>query len=454
MKPGDIFFEHLIDKEEEQYLSTIAQNRQESKDNVSCAVRTSTPSEKTQSHRVCQKNKRQQKPPTDWHSKLLEYGGLLTILFSVFMLISLIQRDSGSKIPQAQAAVAPVATPEPPKPEICRKKISEIHIGEKSVGHNPQGIEASESDSEIFQKVKHNGYTLLYLKKNQTLSVIELLRPENWLESENIQIRRGSDDKVLEDSELEQFDLAKEFNRDDEDYDLEVWIELPEMGVVGWSTLVAIDDQVKIQDGPGNVVTGTFAHISDNVIDLQIEGQDKTIGCTGNHPFWSADRQEFIEAGQLLEGEQVLLYSGETKRVVQKLPRPGPQVVYNLEVYAEHVYHVTQDGVLVHNNCNSKILGDNMVASGVKRRAKMAAHHIVAARSKKAKAAQEVLERAKIDLNDARNGIFLTYKKHRHIHTNKYFDKINNILIQAEKDNKDIAATLKDIATKIRKGKL
>ena len=58
------------------------------------------------------------------------------------------------------------------------------------------------------------------------------------------------------------------------------------MGVVGWATLVAIDGEVNIQDGPGNVVTGTFAHISDNMIDLQLH-----------------------------EGEQVLRYNGEVKPI-------------------------------------------------------------------------------------------------------------------------------------------
>ncbi len=355
MKPDSLFSEFLTDKEEEQFLSMIVQNKRDSKEHHSYAIHIPVPLNKTQSNRVSQRNNKKQKPPADWRWNILQYGGLLTILISFFVLISLVQRDSGSNVnsslPHAQAAVAPVVPVEPPKPKIYRKKISEIHIGEKSVGHNPQGIEASEADSEIFQKVKHNGFTLLYLKENQTLSVIELLRPANWLESENVQIRRASDDKVLTEEELNKLETAKAFEKDDDDYDLEVWIELPEMGVAGWATLVAINGEVNIQDGPGNVVTGTFAHISDNVIDLQLEGQDKSIGCTGNHPFWSVDRQEFIEAGQLLEGEQVLLYNGETKRVVQKLPRPGPQVVYNLEVYAEHVYHVTQAGRLVHNNC-------------------------------------------------------------------------------------------------------
>ncbi|MBR5243110.1 MAG: hypothetical protein IKW13_02640, partial [Thermoguttaceae bacterium] len=32
---------------------------------------------------------------------------------------------------------------------------------------------------------------------------------------------------------------------------------------------------------------------------------------------------------------------------------PGPVNVYNLEVYAEHVYSVTPDGVLAHNACKN-----------------------------------------------------------------------------------------------------
>ncbi len=410
----------------------------------------------------------QRKEKTNWRSSILQYGGLLTILISFFVLISLVQRDSGSNVnsslPQTQAAVAPVVPTEPPKPEIYRKKISDIHIGEKSVGHNPQGIEASEADSEIFQKVKHNGFTLLYLKENQTLSVIELLRPANWLESENVQIRRASDDKVLTEEELNKLETAKAFEKDDDDYDLEVWIELPEMGVAGWATLVAINGEVNIQDGPGNVVTGTFAHISDNVIDLQLEGQDKSIGCTGNHPFWSVDRQEFIEAGQLLEGEQVLLYNGETKRVVQKLPRPGPQVVYNLEVYAEHVYHVTQDGVLVHNACNSKILAKNMKRAGIYNpktgNIRFAAHHIVCA--KDTPEAAKILKQYKIDINSFWNGVYLPMKKNTsfgtaHIgrHSQAYKEYINSVFTNSKFSNRgEVLKALQKIRNQLASGNL
>jgi hypothetical protein len=48
-------------------------------------------------------------------------------------------------------------------------------------------------------------------------------------------------------------------------------------------------------------------------------------------------------------GERVQTFQGETKRIVLKLPRPGSHRVYNLEVYAEHVYFVGEQGLLVHN---------------------------------------------------------------------------------------------------------
>ncbi|MFM8474473.1 MAG: polymorphic toxin-type HINT domain-containing protein, partial [Planctomycetaceae bacterium] len=76
---------------------------------------------------------------------------------------------------------------------------------------------------------------------------------------------------------------------------------------------------------------------------------EETIGTTSNHPFWSVDRQEFVQAGSLEIGERLQTLSGDVKVVQQKLPHPGPQPVFNLEVHNEHVYFVGEDGVLVHN---------------------------------------------------------------------------------------------------------
>jgi hypothetical protein len=52
-----------------------------------------------------------------------------------------------------------------------------------------------------------------------------------------------------------------------------------------------------------------------------------------------------------LPGEELQLYNGQTAKVVQILPRPGPEQVHNIEVLNEHVYRVTESGILVHNEC-------------------------------------------------------------------------------------------------------
>jgi len=83
-------------------------------------------------------------------------------------------------------------------------------------------------------------------------------------------------------------------------------------------------------------------------------GTDK-IGCTANHPFWSEDRQEFVEAGHLQVGERVRTRLDEVAAVVSIKPRPPTAWVYNLEVQGEHVYEVGPNGTLVHNACLSRL---------------------------------------------------------------------------------------------------
>ena len=232
------------------------------------------------------------------------------------------------------------------------KNIEDIRIGERTLGANPQGRVADELDDSIFQTVPFCKYSLRTAKEDGSQCDIQLLRLENWLDDEITRLRRKIDGKVVDEVDLLADGMLLGELDSPDNYALDVWLELPEMAVVGWATLTNVDENVDVQNGAGNVVTGTFAHIAENAINLLVEDQKEPIGCTDNHPFWSVDRQDFVPAGELLEGERLLLYNGETKLVVQKLPRPGPQVVYNLEIYGEHVYHVSADGVLVHNNCN------------------------------------------------------------------------------------------------------
>ena len=102
----------------------------------------------------------------------------------------------------------------------------------------------------------------------------------------------------------------------------------------------------------------------------------------------------------------------------------------------------------------SKTLRDNMLKAneklankkGVMNRAwhkekGSAAHHIVAGADPRAQAARDILKKHNIDINDARNGIFLKHTSrsskqagayHREIHTNKYYDHVNNVLTRAD----------------------
>ena len=75
-----------------------------------------------------------------------------------------------------------------------------------------------------------------------------------------------------------------------------------------------------------------------------------------------------------------------------------------------------------------------------------AAHHIVAGSDTRAQTARDILAKHNIDINDARNGIFLkhiskTSKQagpyHRSIHTNKYYDNVNRILTRADEYGKE-----------------
>ncbi len=111
--------------------------------------------------------------------------------------------------------------------------------------------------------------------------------------------------------------------------------------------------EIEPDDGTGRrLVTAVFRSVSRNVVDVTVEGSSQSIGCTATHPFWSVDRRKWVPAGQLRQGERRLSESAEAVRVVSVTPRRGPPtVVYNLEVDAEHVYRVGEDGVLVHNHC-------------------------------------------------------------------------------------------------------
>ncbi|MBI1313419.1 hypothetical protein GC176_19185 [bacterium] len=301
-------------------------------------------------------------------------------------------------------ATIPLVPSRPAEPKLLTRPIEEIRVGQRVLAHNP---EVSEAEREGWVEPDWKDWQLVSLempKPDGSLLKIEMLRPTEWLDTQAALLvetreiiahpgpggadpNRPDDEgshngEASGDAAVTVSDLsassAKALDRpvgtgptealpafaamplvpEVLPVGLVVEMDLPELGLTDLAWVTDIADVPEIETGDGQVVTATFHHSSGDVIDLTVEGirsgragsEPETIGTTGNHPFWSVDRQEYVQAGQLDVGERVLTFSGDTKRVVTKLPRPGPQPVYNLEVHAEHVYFVGQDGVLVHNS--------------------------------------------------------------------------------------------------------
>ncbi len=135
-----------------------------------------------------------------------------------------------------------------------------------------------------------------------------------------------------------------------------IHLQLEELGIHGPAQVLSLTSCPPLAERPSDghhLVIGKFAHSADNVVDLHIEGLDQSIGTTTNHPFWSADREEFVQAGDLRVGEHVLSLKGALCPVTRLEPRVASQPLFNLEVEAEHVYHISETGIVVHNECCS-----------------------------------------------------------------------------------------------------
>ena len=137
-----------------------------------------------------------------------------------------------------------------------------------------------------------------------------------------------------------------------------IWLDLPELGAQGYADVIGEEPCPALMPGDAPLVTGKFVHAAANVVDLYVSGLAEPIGVTANHPFWSETRQDFVEAGDLVAGEALLGDGDQPLLVLHAIPRPEPQTVYNLEVDGEHVYAVTEQGILVHNACLTKLIGD------------------------------------------------------------------------------------------------
>ncbi len=216
---------------------------------------------------------------------------------------------------------------------LSAQRIDTIQVGQRLVGRNPirEQAELVEPDPATWRKIS------LYMTKESGLGLwIDLLRPLAWID-EHGAIPGGG-----------------------------IYLEMPDMGAVGYAQVTYIGPCPPIEPGDGGaVVTGTFKHQADasnKVVHLQLEDQRELTGVTDNHPYWSVDREQFVPAGNLRPGELVDTIYGP-KHVLSITPIAHNGFVYNVET-TEHVYRVGSLGTLVHNSCASWSKGAYSLVGG------------------------------------------------------------------------------------------
>ena len=259
--------------------------------------------------------------------------------------------------------------------QIAPLPIRDVRVGMRVPAHNPEidneeRMNWSDVDYSSWRK-----FTVSVTKEGGGEVTVVLLRPASWL-VESVQsasLMQGFE-KFKHPSVRKTEVSLVEANCGGGVNSL-VWMELRELGAVGFGTVLKNETPPLIQKGQGEVVTGTFLHQSANILDLTFQPTSESsrqnqftalesdsaeidtgleIGTTSVHPFWSIDREEFVPAGKLKLDEKVVTIEGQVWRLTSIVPRAGPEPVYNFEVANEHVYYVGKQGVLVHNSYPEK----------------------------------------------------------------------------------------------------
>jgi hypothetical protein len=85
-----------------------------------------------------------------------------------------------------------------------------------------------------------------------------------------------------------------------------VFLDLTDVGVRGWANVMEIRPCPLTEElGAGEMVTGTFRYSLGRIGELVLESEQKPIGVTPSHLFWSEDRQTWVQVRQLRRGEAV-----------------------------------------------------------------------------------------------------------------------------------------------------
>jgi hypothetical protein len=147
---------------------------------------------------------------------------------------------------------------------------------------------------------------------------VQLLRSEDWIERNKLYVGKRFDLRLTE-------------------------IELNASGFV-----VSILDGPEVLPGIGAVVTGRFVtRQGSDLVRVTFSDGTELVG-TSIHPVWSPERMEWRGLGEFEPGQFVRTRNGLMAVASVELLSARPSV-YNIEVDGEHVYEVTDLGILVHN---------------------------------------------------------------------------------------------------------
>ena len=221
--------------------------------------------------------------------------------------------------------------------------IEYVALGARVPDQNPrpEGYDFSlrDVDQETWRQVD------VRLRRNDGAVVeMQLLRPVEWVENLNLSV--GSEFKLI----------------------------LSEFEVDGNAVVTAIGVCCEIAIGEGSVVTGRFVtrQVS-NLVEVTLENGTIFTGTT-THPVWIPEKHGWVELGDLQEGEQLETLAGPMAAVAVRRPTQVSDV-FNIEVHGHHVYRITEDGVLVHNN-SSLVVSRLELASGLDLSGAKALSHI------------------------------------------------------------------------------
>jgi hypothetical protein len=135
------------------------------------------------------------------------------------------------------------------------------------------------------------------------------------------------------------------------------WYELAtdEEELSGWAQIVAIDDNVQLGDGEGNLVVSRFKTIANKeVVRVTLENGEDIVGTPG-HRIWSLTEKSFKSLGASVANDQFDT-TEDSASVSEVRTVDLVQNVFNLEVAGQHVFRISDSGVLVHNtgsgNCD------------------------------------------------------------------------------------------------------